>query len=195
MEADWEFDVGIDSPLIDGVWPGLVDLRADPQQVELIAECHQLTGFADALTRLNAPSAPVWTSKCDVWRPDSFDPDELDALPELAGTAVACYIDLLPKSDQQWCAPSRVEHECRALCGRLHAIPNPCCRADFVIRRARVLVNEFAFGITAYLVASGPSENEAKARLASAISTVVDSVLATTWLEAWAQSYNENRGE
>lgn len=179
MEADWEFDVGSKSPLIDAVWPGFVDLRSDPLRVELIAECRQLPELADALLRLNTPSAPVWTSKCDLWRPDRFDPDELDAPGDAAAGAIACYVDLLPKSDQQWLSPALIEHSCRDFCRRLHTIPLRCCRVDFVIRRARIPADQFTFGITGYLVACGPSEDEAKTRLADALSIAVDSVLST----------------
>jgi hypothetical protein len=27
LEADWEFEVGGDAPVIDALWPGFVDLR------------------------------------------------------------------------------------------------------------------------------------------------------------------------
>ena len=30
MEADWEFEVGGDAPVIDACWPGFVDLRRIP---------------------------------------------------------------------------------------------------------------------------------------------------------------------
>jgi hypothetical protein len=30
MEADWEFEVGGDAPVIDALWPGFVDLRLSP---------------------------------------------------------------------------------------------------------------------------------------------------------------------
>ncbi len=32
MEADWEFEVGGDAPVIEAHWPGFVDLRQNPEQ-------------------------------------------------------------------------------------------------------------------------------------------------------------------
>ena len=106
MEADWEFEVGGDAPIIEAHWPGFVDLREHPHQARELTEARQLPGLADALARLNAPSSPVWTSKTDVFDPGSLDTDELDATREEAKHAIACYIDLLMRSDQQWSCPA-----------------------------------------------------------------------------------------
>ena len=38
MEADWEVEIGGDAPVIEAQWPGLVDLRANPERICEIAE-------------------------------------------------------------------------------------------------------------------------------------------------------------
>src|SRR5208337_4431139 len=98
MEADWEFEVGGNAPVIETHWPGFVDLRQNPERARQLPEAAQLPGLAEVLAKLNAVDSPVWTSKCDVWphlEPDEFDPDELDAPPGCS-YAMGCYIDLLP---------------------------------------------------------------------------------------------------
>src|SRR5271155_5837199 len=108
MQADWEFELGSGAPVIEARWSGFVDLRLDPRRAFLLPEAAQLPALAQALLRLNAAASPVWTSKCDFFpslAPGEFDADELDAPPSSSVHAVACYIDLLPRSDQEWTVP------------------------------------------------------------------------------------------
>src|ERR1700691_2548698 len=109
MEADWEFEIGGDAPVIEAHWPRFVDLRIDPKQAGDLSEARELPGLADALARLNTTNSPVWTSKTDVFMPGAIDADELDATVDCAEHALSCYIDLLPRSDQQWVIPAKVE--------------------------------------------------------------------------------------
>src|ERR1700741_1109000 len=158
MEADWEIEIGQEAPIqqapiqqgliqqgliqeapiIDACWPGLVDLRTNPERVRELPEVHQLPALADALVRLNATDSPVWTAKCDVWpvaEPCAeFDRFELDSPVEAAVHGLACYIDLLPVSE--WVLPEKAIASCENLCARLRSVPLRCCRVDLVIRRA-----------------------------------------------------------
>ena len=56
MEADWEVEIGGDAPVIDAQWPGLVDLRANPERVCEIAEASAFPPLADLLLALNSES-------------------------------------------------------------------------------------------------------------------------------------------
>jgi hypothetical protein len=173
LEADWEFDLGRDSQLIDAAWPGFIDLRSHPERSTQISELSQLPALGDALVQLNSPSSPVWTSKCDVWRVEEFDADELDASPEQAIEAIACYVDLLPRSSHQWASPLLAEGICRALCAQIRVASLRFCRADLVIRRARVSAEEYTLGVTAYLTACGPTSVWASERLAASLAAIV----------------------
>src|SRR5205085_1678083 len=124
----------------------------------------------------NAISSPVWTSKCDVWMVNEFDPDELDAERGSESCAVAAYIDLLPRSDQQWTFPPMAERSCKYLCAALGEIPLRNCRADFVVRRAFITPDLRDLGITAYLTACGPSQSNAFQQLSAAISAMVEAI-------------------
>jgi hypothetical protein len=179
MEADWEFEIGGDAPEIEARWPGFVDLRLHPEHAVNLPESAAFPLIAHTLAALNAPASPVWTSKCDIWpvvEPGGFDPDELDAAPGLAAHAVACYIDLLPKSDQQWSQPAKAVADCKALCVRLRAVQLRCCRVDLVIRRAVVAPDHNDLGVTAYFIGCGASEREARAGLEAALHAFAETV-------------------
>jgi hypothetical protein len=164
MEADWEFEVGGEAPVIEALWMGFVDLRQHPERARELPEAAGFPALAAALQALNAPGSPVWTSKCDTWpmvEPDQVDPGELDAEPASATHATSCYIDLLPRSEQQWSLPALAADWCKELCGRLRPLPLRCCRADLVIRRAFIAPDLDRLGVTAYLTACGASAAEA----------------------------------
>jgi hypothetical protein len=178
MEADWELELGSDAPVIDAAWPGFVDLRIFPKRIAEIEETRQFPALGNVLVRLNAHGSPVWTAKCDVWRVDEpVDPYEMDAEPANAAHAVACYIDLLPRSDQQWNLPEQAASACKSFCERLRAIPLRCCRVDLVVRHALITPQIRDLGITAYLTACGPTEDEAREWLAMALAAFADSLV------------------
>lgn len=169
MEADWEFEIGGNAPVIAARWPGFVDLRANPNRAGDLTEASRLPGLADALMRLNALNSPVWTSKTDVFVPGRIDPDELDARGAEGSYAIACYVDLLMRSDQQRDLPFKVELTCRELCARLRDIPLRRCRVDLVVRRAHIEPDLNDLGVTVYLTACGQTESEATSRLAECL--------------------------
>jgi hypothetical protein len=175
MEADWEFEIATDAPVIDAAWSGYVDLRAHPESASKLPEVEPLPALASALALLNGADLPVWTAKCDVWEPEAFDPDELDAPPQAASRALACYIDLLPSSEA-WSTLDAIAGWCRELCIGLRARPLRQCRADFVIRRAFLTPEQASFGITAYLTACGATAIAAAESLSSALALVADAI-------------------
>ena len=180
MEADWEIEVGVGSPVIQARWPGFVDLRAHPERASQLPEATELPALAQALRLLNSANSPVWTSKCDVFAvPDTteMDPDELDAPLGSTSHAIGGYIDLLPRSESRWNLLATAETDCRQLCALLHAIPLRCCRVDLVLREAicadpvrtdlpapaanepaaNASATNLPLGITAYFTACGAS--------------------------------------
>jgi hypothetical protein len=176
MEADWELEIGGDAPIIDACWEGLIDVRSTPERASLFPEARQLPGLAEALVQLNAPLSSFWTSKCDVWFPDKFDRDELDAYPEEGNTALACYIDLLPRTTREWSVEEAIA-ACTAICARLRSFPLRCCRADLIVRSACVMQHRRDLGVTAYLTACGSTPEQAQATLQTALSCFAQAVL------------------
>ncbi|MGD0737329.1 MAG: hypothetical protein ABR976_19530 [Terracidiphilus sp.] len=182
MEADWEFEVGGDAPVIDATWAGLLDLRAEPERANELAEVAEFPALGRALARLNDAGSPVWTSKCDFWPvldQAEFNGDELDAPPGRTTHAMGCYIDLMSNCDGQWISPATVGEACRLFCARLHAVPLRCCRADLVIRRAIIAPEQTDFGITAYLTSCGGSAGEAAIALEAALNVFAGAILGT----------------
>jgi len=178
MEADWEIELGGDAPVIDACWPGFVDLRRFPNRIVELPEISQLPELRASLLRLNdVHASPVWTSKCDVWPVTDFDALELDAKIEDARYGVACYIDLLPRSDQQWTLPKMAIAACEKFCLQLRSVPLTCCRADLIVRRAFITPELEDFGITAYLTACGCDEDTAAVHLGGALAAFADSVV------------------
>jgi len=181
MEADWEFEIGGDTPIIDACWHGFVDLRWTPQsarnlheRVSSLPEVIQLPALAAVLKRLNSQHSPVWTAKCDFWpalAAGDFDAGELDAPLGSSAHAMGCYIDLLPTSDQQWPSATILEGFCKHLCITLCAEPLRSCRVDLVVRRAFIVEGITEIGITAYITACGATASAAQAVLESALAT------------------------
>lgn len=186
MEADWEFEVGGDAPVIEAHWPGFVDLRWTPgraDQLSLLArnlpEAAQFPALAATIEKLNGRYSRVWTSKCDFWpelQPGEFDPDELDASPGSFAHACGCYIDLLPESGQQSPFPQMLQAACKRWCDRMHAVPLRCSRVDLIIRRALIAPDLMDMGVTTYVTACGPDSREAKHTLGSAIGAFADAL-------------------
>jgi hypothetical protein len=176
MEADWEIELGGEAPVIDACWPGFVDLRLDAHPATELDETKQHPALAEALIRLNAMESPVWTSKCDVWQVADFDRYDLDAPAEAASHAIACYIDLLPRSNQQWIFPKLAIASCESICACLHGVPLRCCRTDFIIRHALITPDRKDLGITAYLTACGSTRDEATAQLEAVLMVFADAV-------------------
>jgi hypothetical protein len=186
MEADWEFEVGGDAPVIEARWPGLIDLQRTPERAWDLPEAAQLPALAEALVTLNSAPSSVWTSKCDFWEhlePDAFDPGELDAPSGCFAHAMGCYIDLLPKRDQAWPLPGMAADRCRKVCSLLHEIPLRCCRVDLVIRRAYITADLTDLGITAYLTSCGASPAEAVRTLQAVLAAFADAFCPRSTLE------------
>jgi hypothetical protein len=187
MEADWEFEVGGGAPVIDACWPGLIDLRRAPERASELPETAQLPALAEVLARLNAADSPVWSAKCDFWprlEAGEFDLDEMAAPPGCAAHAMGCYIDLLPRSGQQWLSPDKAAAWCKCVCGLLRAVPRCCCRADLVIRRAILTADSgLELGVTTYLTSCGTTSAEAAQALAAALAAFADAVCGRSKVE------------
>ena len=174
------------APVIEAHWPGFVDLRQAPARAWDLPETVQFPALGEALAKLNSADSPVWTSKCDLWdhlQQDEFDADELDAPPGHATHAMGCYVDLLPRSDQQWSTPAMAAADCKRICKLLRPIPLRCCRADLILRRSFITPNLPALGITVYLTSCGESPAEAALAFQHALTAFTDVLCAHSTLE------------
>jgi len=182
MEADWEVEIGGEAPVIDAAWSGFADLRIAPHLAHTLPEASVQPGLAEALVRLNQSHSPVWTAKCDAWPitdTGPLDPDELGAASEDMNSGRGCYIDLLPRSDQQWTTPEMAVHWCKALCSYLRTIPLPCGRIDLVVRKAWITPDIEDHGLTAYFTACGCNDLLASQTLAAMLHVFADALVPT----------------
>jgi hypothetical protein len=180
MEADWEFEIGGDAPVIDALWPGFVDLRANPELSQSFPECMSFPALAHALAALNSAGSPVWTSKCDFWpqlQPGEFDSDELDAPSGWGTHGAGCYIDVLSTHEGQWRNREAASSECENAVKSLHAYPLRCGRVDLVIRSALAAPGRLELGITVYITACGPSAGQALAALEASLAAFVNALV------------------
>jgi hypothetical protein len=92
--------------------------------------------------------------------------------------AQACYIDILSRVPAQWSQVREAENFCKVLCTHLRAVALRYTRTDLIIRRAVLAGGQESFGITAYLAAYGPTDEEALQRLAQALAAFADAILA-----------------
>jgi hypothetical protein len=176
MEADWEFEIAPDAPMIDAAWTGFVDLRRFPEKALTLVEALHLPTLGPVLVRMNDADSPVWTAKCDVWTTREFDPDELESPHDSANTARACYIDLLARDEQMWSTMDSVAEWCRSLSLRLRSVPLRQCRADLVVRRAMLTADQAGMGVTAYVMGCGVDELDAASALSQAAHALADVV-------------------
>lgn len=186
MECDWDVEIGAGAPVIDAVWPGFVDLRQAASRVHQLSEVGLLPALAPVLIELNSLQSPVWTSKCDFWpalAPEDFNSDELNAVDGECECALACYIDLLPKSNISFTSPEIVETLCKPWCARLRAKPLQNCRADFVVRQAVIADSVLDLGITAYITACAATAAGAEVVLGSALATLARALCSDATLQ------------
>lgn len=175
MEADWEFEVGGGAPVIEARWAGLVDLRLHPERINEIQETATFPPLASLLEALNGTHSPLWSSKCDFWEPE--EPAGPAAKEAGMRTALACYIDLLPRAGEVFAHTQEAEAFCREWVKRLAPLPLPDCRVDLVIRLALAGETE-GFGVTAYLSAAGRDRAAANATLATLLTGFADTIPA-----------------
>jgi hypothetical protein len=186
MEADWEFEVGGGAPVIEAWWPGVVDLRRSPSSVVAIREIMELPTLRDVLVRLNAASSPVWTSKCGVWTSadaEHFDADEFDAPPGGTAHTHGCYVDLLPRGEEQWPSTEVIAAVCKTWIAGFRGMPLRSCRADLIIRRAFTPPERMHLAVTAYLTGSGSTAGKAMAGLEAALALFVGVLCAESTLQ------------
>jgi hypothetical protein len=195
MEADWEFEVGggatsseaatsdpstpeasiSEAPIIDARWPGLVDLRRHPERIGEIQEAAAFPPLAALLEALNGANSPLWTAKCDLWKPEAAELAGLASASVLPPAALACYVDLLPLSGEVFAQPRQAEAYCREWVSRLAPVRLLDCCVDLVIRQA-VAGEAEGFGVTAYLSALGADKSAAAAALAAVLSAFANTI-------------------
>jgi hypothetical protein len=177
MEADWEFEIAPDAPVIDAAWAGFIDLRRQPKRIADISELPQLPALRGLLLRLNAEGSGFFTSKCDVWNAGEVDADEFGADRDSAASVLACYVDVLPVEKNAWRTPESAADWARCVCKCVAEMPLRNCRMDMVIRQAFVTATAMSFGTTCYVTGCGATKVEAAESLSGALRAFAEAVM------------------
>lgn len=174
MEADWAAEIGPRLDHIDTEWPGFIDLRENPEGVRKVPEAARGSALHEALTALNGPSSPLFTTKCDVWpvRAEELDPFELESSHEHARAGIGSYIDLVARNAELFASFPEHEAWTKAAALRLREMPLAHGRADLVIRAA-LSRDSGGFGVTLYATGCGPDTLAAEAAWAAVLRAAV----------------------
>lgn len=146
MLFDWSAECSTEDPVLVIPWQDpsgqvrFVDLRQDPDALDLIPEVEEHPALLNALRALNAPRSPVFTAKCDVWQasPQECDDLRLNLLlePEESTAATMSYLDLLCRDRALFTSFHQHQHLMQRLERRLAPLDQPFASAEIVIRPA-----------------------------------------------------------
>lgn len=179
MEADWCVEVGRDLPIIEGYWPGFVDLRRSWDAIEKVQEARQHPALRDALSALNSERSPLFTTKCDAWplAAEEIDPDEFAASSQTTGAGFASYIDVLERDATRFASFEFHERRARAIAAILRKVHLAQGRADIAVRRA-YLQETSGFGVTLYAAGCGVDRAVAYGEWTAALAATVAATIA-----------------
>ena len=186
MRFEWSAECAADDPVLVVPWSdpsgalAFVDLREDPDALDLVPEAEAHPPLLQALRSLNGARSPLFTAKCDVWATlaeDDLDPLrlDLDLSAEIAAAGLFSYIDLLWRDRSIFSSFHQHEHLVHRLARRSASLDHPLALLDCVIRPALL---DFAgpqegFAITLYVKAVGPDEHAASTAWSLALEAVV----------------------
>jgi hypothetical protein len=203
VESDWSVECGANDPWVVVPWSGkdrairYIDLRAAPERLMEIPEAARFPSIAEALRQWNKPESALYTAKCDVW---SYTADLFDAndLPGFA-CAHASYIDLLTSQRQIFADFAAAENLLRRWSASAQHIRPANCRAEWILRRARILPAETpasahpnpvpldGFAATLYVWGYGNTSQEAEQNWARSLMALIEPVLAEPHLDSKQQ--------
>ena len=181
MLMEWSTACGPDDPVLVVPWASTdgalrwVDLRADLDALDEIAEADEHPPLLAALRSLNAARSPVFTAKCDVWM---MDAEELEATrndlllePDVAGAGMACYIDLLWRERAVFASQHRTAQALHRMDRLANELPHSLAKLEAVLRPAVVDVESGSegFALTLYVKGVGVDDVEAGERWSAAL--------------------------
>lgn len=138
MQSDFEVELGRDDPVLEIPWRSedgaiyFVDLKSAPHRICEISEVIASPELKSILLRLNGPSTPFFTAKCDAWLSTEFSAEE-DIFN--AECKYVSYIDLIFTCYKTRSSFVRHEQYAEQVCVRLKEAPEYLASAELIIRR------------------------------------------------------------
>jgi hypothetical protein len=178
-EITWELDADCDAlevPWASPSEPSLRywDLKLHPEKIADLPECRLFPALADCLAKVNAPSSPLRSAKCDVWCTTDLAEDErLDFnLPFKTGSYVDVVFDdhALRKNVD---AHSGLTEELQNRLGAQRVQG----QMEIVLRRCLFHPEEtWGYALTLFLHAYGSTQAEATAEWSRAAAAMVEAL-------------------
>ena len=196
MLAEWSAECAADDPVLvvpssshqssspadPTPAPHFIDLRAHPDDLDLIPEAEQNPPLLHALRALNAARSPVFTAKCDAW---PLSPEELADLhlnlylgvPKSIAShpaGFASYIDLILRDRALFVSFHQQEQFLSRLTRRAALLDYPDALLECVLRPALVDLAgpQEGFSISLYLKAAGTETLDAWNHWAAALEDI-----------------------
>lgn len=195
MVVEWSVECSAEDPVLVVPWSvaeagasegahiaDFVDLRENPYDLDQIPEAEQYPPLMQALRALNAPRSAVFTAKCDAWKLDSEELNQMrmhldigDDNHGAAAAGFASYIDLVWRDRSIFASFHQSEQLLHRLERLAAPIYQPSAMLDCVLRPALVDLTgpQEGFAISLYVKALGPDAESAKHDWASALDAVV----------------------
>jgi hypothetical protein len=139
MDADDSIELGPTAPALELPWQDTegrlhyVDLRTEPDSIELVPEAQQFPALRRFLIDLNSQDGPWQTVKCDVWS------ETIEASENLYGASYALsgYVDIVLAESQAALRGSREAHQrvAREIVQLLEENATLEATAEIVVRR------------------------------------------------------------
>jgi hypothetical protein len=185
MFAEWSAECSAEDAVLVVPWAdpdghsAFVDLRANPYDLDNIAEAEQHPPLMQALRALNAARSPVFTAKCDAWTMDADElalvRHELDLAAADFPAGFASYIDLLWQERNVFTSFHQHEQLLDRLARHVERLERPSAALDCVIRPAMIDFDgpQEGFAVSLYVKALGPDGHAALAEWSAALESVV----------------------
>ena len=185
MLAEWSAECSADDPVLVVPWTdaegsaAFVDLRANPYDFDAIPEAEKHPALMQALRALNATRSAVFTAKCDAWRLEDDEREQLqinlDVEPADAPCGFGCYVDVVARERSLFTAFHQHEQLLRRLSRLAAPLDHPWAALDCVIRPALVDLEgpQQGFAISLYVKALGADDEAAQREWALALDAVV----------------------
>jgi hypothetical protein len=178
MQADYSVELGREDPALELPWQSqdgstrYCDLKQHPESIGEIAEAANSPELKTFLLRINAPSFPFETAKCDAWSSREIAPEE-----EIFGAAAkfVSYVDLIFEDREPRLSLQRHEALAKSLCALLQRAPEMPAAIELLIRRCYYHPDDDpdrsseGFCISAYVSGFGGDEVEAHQRWSVAL--------------------------
>jgi hypothetical protein len=194
MVVEWSVECSADDPVLVVPWTlaeagaasslntgDFIDLRENPYDLDQIPEAEQHPPLMQALRALNAGRSPVFTAKCDAWKVEAEELEELRLQLDVsredhaAAAGFASYIDMVWRDRTVFASFHRSEQLLHRLERFGALIDEPLAMLDCVLRPALIDLSgpQEGFAVSLYIKALGRDAAAAKQVWGSTLAAVV----------------------